>query len=235
MVCAMDAVGRLHDRIRNYPDAWSRVHETVQGLRALRRVYPNLVVGLKTTVLPLNVDELDGISAYADENRLFTIISPCIITRGRYLNPDREAELALSGRDREKAAAFFARRPLGWAYHSKAVARCLRTGVMKKPCTCGFNYFFVRSTGDVYLCPLIDASVGSIADRPISEILVSEKASWMRRRMGSLPECRSCTEPGLERYALTYEGWTYLSLFFRMGKRRFCELHHYMGLTKYLK
>ena len=93
MVCAMDAVGPIHDRVRGFPNAWEKVHETVSGLRNLRDRYPNLIIGLKTTILPVNIHELHAISRYAQENGLFTIVSPCIITPARYLNLDRSDDL----------------------------------------------------------------------------------------------------------------------------------------------
>jgi len=107
MVCAMDAVGVIHDRIRNYKDAWLKVDETIQGLKALRNHFPNLILGVKTTILPVNVGELEGIAQYADTNGLFTIISPCIITSGRYLNQDLAAELAFSWEDMRKMIHFY--------------------------------------------------------------------------------------------------------------------------------
>jgi hypothetical protein len=33
MVCAMDAIGELHEKIRNYKDAWTKTDQTIQGLR----------------------------------------------------------------------------------------------------------------------------------------------------------------------------------------------------------
>ena len=104
---------------------------------------------------------------------------------------------------------------------------------MKKPCSCGFNYFFVRSTGELFLCPLIDLGFGNINERPVKDLFFSEKASQFRRKVGNFPECRRCTEPGLERYALPYEGLTYLTLLLKMGKEKFLQLHRHMGLDKY--
>jgi MoaA/NifB/PqqE/SkfB family radical SAM enzyme len=82
VVCAMDAVGEIHERIRNVKDAFNKVNKTIQGLTVLRERYPNLIIGLKTTILPVNIDELERILGYASEMGLFTIISPCIITLG---------------------------------------------------------------------------------------------------------------------------------------------------------
>ena len=235
MVCAMDAVGELHERIRNYKNAWAKVDQTVQGLKALRNKFPNLIIGLKTTVLPLNVGELDKIADYADINGLFTIISPCIITKGRYLNPDLADALIFSPKDIEAMIQFFQGESSRWSYHENRLVRYFQKGVIKKPCTCGFNYFFVRSNGDMFLCPLLDESVGNVRKVPLEKLFSSEKASRMRRRIGRFPQCRQCTEPGLERYALPYEGFTYLHLLLKMGRKRFLQLHCHLGLDKYFR
>jgi MoaA/NifB/PqqE/SkfB family radical SAM enzyme len=233
VVCAMDGIGNIHDKVRNYPNAWEKVNETIHGLTALRKRYPNLIIGLKTTVLPINVDVLEDISVYANQNRLFTIISPCIITRARYRNPDRAADLVFTSDMKQQVADFYRSDLFRWSYHAGALVRYLNTGVMKKPCTCGFNYFFLRSTGEMLLCPLINISPGNIQDRPVDDLFRSKKASEMRRKIGRYPECRQCTEPGLERYALPYEGFNYLSLLMKEGKDSFLGLHRHMGLEKY--
>jgi len=233
VVCAMDAVGEIHDKIRNYKDAWSRVNETIEGLIRLRETFPNMIIGLKTTVLPINIGELGKIAHYADSKGLFTIISPCIITKGRYLNPDRADDLVFSRIDIEKMVAFYQDKMFQWSYHANSMVRYLKTGQMKKPCSCGFNYFFIRSNGELFLCPLINNSFGNIKEIPIKELLFSERATRFRRMVGNYPDCQECTEPGLERYALPYEGFTYLSLLMKMGKDKFLQLHHHMGLDKY--
>ena len=233
MVCAMDAVGELHEKIRNYKNAWAKVDETIQGLKALRNKFPNLIIGLKTTVLPVNVGELDKIADYAHMNSLFTIISPCIITKGRYLNPDLADALIFSPKDIRAMIQFFQGESSRWSYHESSLVRYFQKGVIRRPCTCGFNYFFVRSNGDMFLCPLLDKSVGNVGTVPPEKLFSSEKASRIRRGIGRFPQCRQCTEPGLERYALPYEGFTYLYLLLKMGGKRFSELHHHLGLDKY--
>jgi len=233
MVCAMDAIGEIHEKIRNYPDAWSKVNETIQGLKRLREKFSNLIIGLKTTILPINVGELEGLTKYSDSNGLFSIISPCIISDARYLNPDRADDLVFGQEEIEKMINFYQSEKFRWSYHRDALVQCFKTGVMKKPCSCGFNYFFVRSTGELFLCPLINISFGNIKETPVTDIFFSEKASQFRRKIGKFPECQRCTEPGLERYALPYEGFTFLSLLFKMGKGNFFQLYRHMGLDKY--
>ena len=232
IVCAMDAVGGIHDRIRNYPDAWLKVNETIEGLMRLRERYP-LIIGLKTTVLPINAGELDKVADYAAAHGLFTIISPVIITEGRYLNSDLATDLAFSPEETRKLIDFYRGETFQWSYHREVLLEYLRSGIAKKPCTCGFNYLFVRSNGDVYPCPLLGECAGNINETEMEEIYDSKAAKRIRGKVGTFPECRGCTEPGLERYALPCEGFAYLSLLFRMGREKFLEAHHHMGLNKY--
>jgi len=233
IVLAMDAIGEIHDEIRNFKDAWTKVDRTIQGLRQIRRTQKNLVIGLKTTVLPRNIDELDRISSYAEQNELFTIISPCIVTGNRYRNIDRKDDLAFSEEDIEKMVRFYESGHFQWDFHRSHLVEYLKTGVMKKPCSAGFNYFFIRTNGDVYPCPLIKVKLGNIQETRIEDLLSSKTASSFRKRVGRYPECRICTEPGLERYGLPFEGFSYLRLMLRMGRKDFLKLHEHMGLDKY--
>ncbi len=122
VVCALDAIGESHDRIRRYPGAWQRVDRTIAGLMELRVGNPHLIVGVKTTVLPQNITQLEGISEYARERGLFTIVSPAIVTLGRYLNPDKIAELTLSSIDRERLAAYYEGPDFAWNFHTHTLA-----------------------------------------------------------------------------------------------------------------
>ena len=234
MVCALDAVGALHNRIRNYPGAWPKARKTIEELALLRDRYPNLIVGLKTTILPLNINELRKISEFADAGGFFTIISPCIITEGRYLNPDRAKDLLFSSEDVEKMIEFFSKDPFRWSFHADSLVDFYKTGTMKKPCSCGFNYFFIRSNGEIFLCPLIRESVGNFTTTGISELFYSNEANRIRIKIGNMPQCQKCTEPGLERYSLPYEGLYYLGLLLKMQRKDFFQLHEHMGLDKYI-
>ena len=233
MVCAMDAIGEKHGRIRNYPEAWARVDQTIERLIGLKRKFPNLIIGLKTTILPINIDELDDIAQYARSRGLFTIISPCIITEGRYLNVDRSDNLTFSRDDVQKMIRFFESGRFKWGYHGNRLVHYLQTGIMKKPCSCGFNYFFVRYNGELFLCPLINRSAGNIKKHPLKNLFFSPQAARIRKGVGRFPVCRNCTEPGIERYSLPYEGFTYLSFLLKMGKNPFLDMHRHMGLEKY--
>jgi MoaA/NifB/PqqE/SkfB family radical SAM enzyme len=234
IVCALDAVGPAHDEVRRVPGAWTRLEESLAGLKGLRLRHPGLVIGIKATVLPSNSAQLAAIAEYAEVNGFFAIVSPFILTEGRYLNADLREQLSFSDADRRAMADFYRSSSPGWDYHRKAMIEYLETGRMRRPCSCGFNYFFVRSSGEVFLCPLLAESVGSVTEDDIETLWSSATAGRIRRRVGRFPQCSHCTEPGLERYSLPFEGYRYLCLLRRLGPRRFMVAHKQAGLDKYL-
>lgn len=233
IACGFDAVGKTHDRIRNVDGAWQRLDATIKALAALRPSHPGLILGIKTTVTRFNVGELDQVCRYAEEHRLFTIISPYILTANRYANLERGDALALSARDLDTLRTFYGSPRFRWSYYRDELLRFLDTGRMTKPCSAGFNYFFIRGTGEVYCCPIIDHLLGNVRQTPLEVLIRSPKARRFRRKILGFPECTTCTEPGLERYALPFEGFHYLHLFFRLGSEKFRSLHNHMGLDKY--
>lgn len=233
LACAMDAMDEHHDRIRNVPGAFEKMQKTLTGLIALRKRFPKLILGLKTTVLPYNVNQLQRINRFARRNDLFSIISPCIITDGRYLNNNRRKDLAFNKQQIDQMIAFFSQTDLQWQYHAKSVKDYLLSGISHRKCTCGFNYAFIRSTGAVHLCPLLPESVGSVAHEDFDVIWQGTAAKRLRHKIGHAAPCRHCTEPGLERYSLYYEGWTCLKLLMQMGNQEFREFLEHMGFKNY--
>jgi MoaA/NifB/PqqE/SkfB family radical SAM enzyme len=233
--CGFDAVGETHDRIRRFRGGWERLNATLEGLRELREKHPSLVLGIKTTVTRYNIDEIEKVYRYAEERGLFAIISPYIITANRYGNIDRENSLALSVEDMQKLKNFYTGSRFRWSYYRNELLRFFDTGCMAKPCSAGFNYFFIRSTGELYSCPIIEAPLGNVKDGPFEELIRSSEAAGFRRNILKFPECTICTEPGLERYALPFEGFHYLRQYLRLGREGFRSLHGYLGLDKYFQ
>lgn len=233
--CGMDAIGETHNRIRNFKGGWDRLHETIKGLKELREKHPGLVIGIKTTITRFNIGELDKICGYADDHGLFMIISPYIVTANRYANLELDEELALSSKDLQVLKDFYKTSRFHWSYFRNELLCYLETGRMAKPCTAGFNYFFIRSTGEVFPCPIIYAPLGNVKEKPLADIIRSNEAARFRKGIGKFPECSGCTEPGLERYALPFEGFHYLREFFKTGRKGFLTLHRHLGLDKYFR
>jgi MoaA/NifB/PqqE/SkfB family radical SAM enzyme len=224
----------LHDRIRNFPGAWDRLSTTFAGLRALRTAHPNLVLGIKTTIIPANVSELQRIADYACESDLFTIISPCIITANRFGNTDLADRLTFDAAGRQAMKRFYQEPRFAWSSHRQTMLDYLESGQAQKPCSAGFNTVFVRHTGEVFPCPLIPNTLGNIRQTGLGELLNGAKAAEFRRGIGAFTECRACTEPGLERLGLPFEGFACLRQMIKLGARDFARLAGHMGLDKYL-
>jgi MoaA/NifB/PqqE/SkfB family radical SAM enzyme len=232
--CGFDAVGTTHDRIRNVEGGWEKLNATIEGLVALRKKHQSLVLGVKTTVTRWNINDLDAICNYADKHGLFTIISPYILTANRYANLEGGDSLAFSDQDFDTLKSFYLSSRFQWSSYRDDLLRYLETGQMRKPCTAGFNYFFIRSTGEIHCCPIINNPLGNVREKPLEDLIRSSKASGFRREILQFPECKVCTEPGLERYALPFEGLHYLHQYFRLGRGKFFLLNQHMGLDKYL-
>ena len=234
LACGVDAVGDLHDRIRNFPGAWKRLQETLSGLQRIRKDHSNLILGIKTTIVPLNTHALDQVADYAEKNDLFTIISPRIITPNRFGNTDKEVDLRFSAEDLETIIRFYESPRFAWSGHREALLGYLKTGRINKPCTAGFNTLFVRYNGEVFCCPVLPASLGNIKDRTLGDLFRSTAADRFRKKVGNFPECSVCTEPGMERIAWPFEGFALLRFLPRMGMKDFSRLARHMGLYKYL-
>lgn len=234
LACGMDAVGKLHDRIRDYPGAWERLNITLAGLRDIRKSHTNLILGIKTTIVPQNVGELYRIADFAEINGLFTIISPCIITQNRFANLDRVKDLRFGPDDIKKIIHFYESPRFAWSGHREAMLSYLQSGRMTKPCTAGYNTLFVRHNGQVFPCPVLAEPLGNIQEQSLESLYESAAARCFRKKVGNLPECRQCTEPGMERIAWPLEGFTLLRFLARTGRRDFCRLVQHMGLDKYL-
>lgn len=232
--CGMDAVGDLHDRIRGFPGAWEKLQKTLLGLYRLRSRYPNLVLGIKTTVVPLNVSELDRLADYAAKNNLFTITSPRIITPNRFGNSDRESDLRFSQADIDEMIRFYESTRFAWSGHRKALLQYLRTGKITKPCSAGFNTLFIRHTGDVFPCPVLSTPLGNIRSQTLGELFHSTHASQFRKHINQFEECSSCTEPGMERIAGPFEGFSLLKLLAETGIKNFSHHIEHTGIDKYI-
>lgn len=234
LACGMDAAGDLHDRIRNFPGAWKKLQETLSGLYPIRKAYPNLVLGIKTTIVPLNTRELDQIADFAEAHDLFTIISPRIITSNRFVNCDLETNLRFSPEDLDRMIRFYESPRFAWSGHRKGLLGYLKTGKIKKPCSAGFNCLFIRHNGEVFPCPVLPAALGNIRERTLGNMFRSAAANQFRKGVGAFPECNVCTEPGMERIAWPFEGFSFLGLMTGMGMKDGSCLSRHMGLDKYL-
>ena len=230
----LDAVGELHDQIRGVQGAWYKLNETIEGLLALRNDFSNLVLGIKTTIIPMNVNELSQIVSYAQDKQLFTIISPCIVTANRFGNVDLAEDLKFTENQVRTMKAFYQSPAFAWRGHRQVMLDYLETGKIKKPCSAGFNTAFVRHSGEVFSCPIIPISLGNIQNGRIDRMLKTSVARRFRKNVGVHKPCQTCTEPGMERLGWPFEGFNCLRWLTKLGPDEFESLSNHMGLGKFL-
>ncbi len=233
-VASIDGIGEVHDQIRGIDGAFERANRTIDGLLRLREEFDNYHVGLKTTVLPQNIDSLNDILDWARERDLFHIISPVFFTESRFRNIDKHESLKLAQTDEKKLLDFYSRIGLYANYAYSRIRDFLGTGRKSWRCTAGYNYLFIEADGTVHPCELNAASIGNIREQTIEDIWSGEKARAWRRQAGETGHCRICVEPGAIRYSAATEGLSYYKFLRSLGSSRFIETLHDEGYSKYL-
>jgi len=232
-VISLDGIGEIHDRIRGTPGAFNCVKETITGLMELRREYPQLIVGIKTTVLPFNIANLSEIYDFAAEKGLFHIISPVIFTECRFRNLDRMDKLALGQNELVQLVDFYFRKELNGCYFYALMRDYLVSGKKQWLCSAMYNYAFVESDGAVYPCEIIPELVGNIRSQRFSEIWRGLKAGEIRQKIDHNAPCMTCHEPGAIRYSACAEGFSYYRFLKKLGRSGFRRSWQDEGFVKY--
>jgi MoaA/NifB/PqqE/SkfB family radical SAM enzyme len=233
-VASLDGIGETHDKVRGVPGAYGRAIRTIDGLLELRERYPDYYIGVKTTVLPVNIDSLDAILDFALERHLFTIISPVFFTETRFRNIEKSKALELGNAEHEKLLKFYNRDGLETNYFYSRIRDSLATNHRSWSCTAAYNYLFIEYDGTVYPCELLSEPVGNIREQSPEEIWNGTPTRKWRRRINKTAQCRRCIEPGAVRYSAVAEGFGYLSFLCRLGRHRYRQSLNSEGYVKYL-
>lgn len=232
-VNSIDGIGETHDKIRGTKGAFELATKTISGLLELRKEYPNYFLGLKTTILPDNINMLDVILDLALEKNLFHIISPAFFTETRFRNVDKREALTLGNAEYKKVLDFYSRNELRTGYFYSRARGFLATGRKQWACAALYNYLFIDFDGKVYPCELLSEPVGDVKKQDIEDIWHSTSAHHWRKRIGKLDCCRTCNEPGAIRYSAYTEGLSYLKFLLKLGRQNFHETLYGEGFYKY--
>jgi len=232
-VISLDGIGDIHDQIRGTEGAFKLATKTLVGLSELRQEYPNLIPGIKTTILPQNIDVLEKILDFALSNNLFYIISPVLFTEARFRNFDTRNALALGPVENKKLLGFYRHNELKTSYFYTKGLNFLATGKKQWTCAALYNYLFIDYDGKVYPCEIIPEALGDVKKQEILDIWNSPQARNWRKRIGKLECCRICHEPGAIRYSAFTEGLSYLKFLMKLGKHGYKTSLQGEGFSKY--
>jgi len=234
-VASLDGIGEVHDRIRGTKGAYELAMQTLEGLSELKKEYRDYYVGVKTTVLPRNIDSLDAILEYAESKDFFHIISPVFFTEARFRNSDKRESLKLSPADRDKLLQFYRNDALDTSYFYSRIRDYLATGEKSWSCTAAYNYLFIDYDGSVYPCELLSESIGNVREKAIEDIWKSKAAKEWRDKIDRIDMCRACIEPGAVRYSACAEGLSYLGFLRDLGRKRYLDSLSGEGFIKYMQ
>jgi MoaA/NifB/PqqE/SkfB family radical SAM enzyme len=234
-VTSLDGVGETHDRIRGTAGAFKMVSETIRGLLALKQEYPYFITGIKTTIIPQNVNDLDDILAFASSGNMFHIISPALFTAARFRNMDAKDRLALEPAALKKVRDFYGREELSRSYFYATARQFLASGRKPWICSAMYNYAFIDFDGRVYPCEVIPEAIGNVKEQKFPDIWNGRAARQWRGKIGKLECCRTCHEPGAIRYSAFTGGLSYLKFLLKLGKERYLESLRGEGYIKYFR
>jgi MoaA/NifB/PqqE/SkfB family radical SAM enzyme len=232
-VTSLDGIGDIHNRIRGIGDAFKLASGTIKGLVELKKEYRCFIPGIKTTILPWNIDVLDDILSYASSNNLFHIISPVIFTKTRFKNIDRRDEISLTPSNLHKVSQFYRRDELRQSYFYSRGLNYFTTGKKQWVCAASYNYLFIDYDGKVYSCEMVPEKIGDVKTQDIMDIWKSHQALNWRKKNGKMEYCKTCHEPGAIRYSATTEGAEYMKFLAHLGKRDYKVSLVEEGYSKY--
>jgi len=234
-VSSVDGIGKTHDIMRGTKGAFDKASRTIDGFMELRKKYKDIFLpGLKTTITHYNVDELDELLNFAVKREMFYIISSVIISKKRFRNEQYRDQLELDAEDLEKIARFYDNRKMDLDFYYQKIFETITTGKRGWTCTALFDYLFVDYDRKVYPCPIQDICAGDLSKATMTEILTSEKAADVRKRVGTFSLCQRCTEPGTVRYSQVMEGKAMLDFLKSKGCEYYQEMIFDKGLHKLL-
>jgi radical SAM protein with 4Fe4S-binding SPASM domain len=233
-VSSIDGIGEIHDQIRGTRSAFEKVSATIEGLLQLKNEYDNFFPGIKTTILSLNIDELQGILEFAASRRMFHIISPVFFTAGRFRNTEQKDLLTLSDAEYNRIDEFYRQNKLETGYYYFQARRALESGKKHWICTAAYNYLFIEFDGTVFPCELVAEPVGDLKQDSIEEIWSSQAFRKWRKMNIEREVCRKCIEPGAIRYSAVAEGSCYFRFLAGLSKDEFHKSFEQDGFSKYL-
>jgi MoaA/NifB/PqqE/SkfB family radical SAM enzyme len=234
-VFSLDGIGEKHDFMRGTKNAFLWVNRTIEALQEQRKTHADyFFMGIKATIIHDNVNELGNMLDYANKRNMFFIISSVIIAQKRFRNIRWKDRLMLKEEDMEVIRKFYQNKAMEFDFYYRKIFDSRVSGEKKWICTALYNYLFIDYDRKVYPCPIQDDCVGDLTNNSISEILNSQKAAEIRKKVGNYPICRQCTEPGTVRYSQILEGEGFLDFIRTSGPENLQETVFNKGLHKLL-
>ena len=179
---SIDGAGKIHDEIRGVEGAFSRVEQTVDGLKTLREKYPSFLIRSNTVMQPQNIDCLAEIKNYWNKHNIkgaFSLLQAPFYTHSESVV---ETNMKFSSKDIEKIKLA----------HPKSVGmNYYLDNNFKRPlhCFAGYSSIFIDPLGKVFPCNFLAGNdeyvMGNIKESSIDSLWAARTAANVRKKIKS--------------------------------------------------
>lgn len=205
---SFDHIRESHDKIRGRKGIHNN---TLILMRRLKNIEdPRLTVQGNFTIAPYNVNDLREIYDYFEKLHLKVFWFPIMTSDNFFENEEKAEKFAFSQKEHLLLDDFVAflrhqEHSIPDYYYYTGLLNSLRCGKRSFPCSGGSKFLLINSAGDVYPCYIIPKSyrMGSIREKPLSEIWYSEEAQRVREQICNNSTCERCIQ-WYDGYALSH-------------------------------
>jgi MoaA/NifB/PqqE/SkfB family radical SAM enzyme len=212
---SLDGVGQVHDEMRNIPQAFVKVQNTVQELQSLQT--RGLRLGISCTLTSRNLHDAENVRRWAEERGLPVNYIVASFADSYYDNtecaedlsirPDQQGELL--SLLRQLGARKSPGNPAAYFY-ADAAAMVERAAPRTTPCIFQKDGFILDARGDLQYC-MYSQVLGNVRHKGAAELFYAPQNLAHRRQLIA-DKCGKCTitcflELGLAKDALRYAGF----------------------------
>ncbi|MFH1778042.1 MAG: radical SAM protein [Candidatus Omnitrophota bacterium] len=180
---SIDGVGETHERVRGVSGIFTKVEQTVEGLRELMRLYPFFSLGFNMTISRINYHVIEEVRKYAKQKGIgvnFTLAAISDIG----VESSRVKEKFMIDQDKNNALIASLNELLktknGDLRYLKLILTWLKTG--RRNDYCAFRQgkaFLLEPDGEMYACGNFrESRIGNVTQSPLEKIWMRAGKAW---------------------------------------------------------
>jgi MoaA/NifB/PqqE/SkfB family radical SAM enzyme len=188
---SLDGIGAVHDRMRNIPDAFDRVQETIAALRGVR-------LGVNCTLTSQNLNDAANVERWCAEHSLPANFIVASFSDSYYGNTAARDTLAIGPDQQPELLALLRRwgdrRSVGnlGAYFYADLARMIGQRASRTtPCIFQKSGAIIDARGDMQYC-MFSRQLGNVSQQPASELYYASHNLAHRQDLVT-HRCATCT------------------------------------------
>lgn len=197
---SLDGIGETHDLIRGVEGCYDRCLETLTSLSSLKTEHPSFTLSVGMTLTPNNYHQTLNVFHLSKQFNANFSLRPVHQSDIYYQNqmqnslkPHLEELMVIFriiARDIKNKKGL--KNSLSFICYLRGVLDYLQEPNNRTlPCSAGTSSIFLNPYGDIYPCIMMDEKLGNIRDEKLFEIMNSEKAKIVRRKIKKLA-CPLC-------------------------------------------